>query len=200
MRPTLAAARLRSRLTQYLATTCPLTARKPGGRWRGVWSMPRPGCSAVPFCGSGVPSITPRPAGEKHWERVPGFAPYRHQTKAYERLSTLHGLSLATLVTAGTGSGKTASFLVPAFDRCRTVRGFWVHEFAARKGRATAPCWWTQRATGGGLAKPGPHRPNLIIYDRSWCIIDHFDPRRHIHSSSVRYCTGSRWPQAYAVR
>jgi ATP-dependent helicase YprA (DUF1998 family) len=50
---------------------------------------------------------------------VPAFAPYRHQAKAWERLSTLHGPARPTLITTGTGSGKTESFLVPVLDHCR---------------------------------------------------------------------------------
>lgn len=52
------------------------------------------------------------------------FKPYRHQERAFERLS---GKSpKATLVATGTGSGKTESFLYPILDYClkkRTDRG-----------------------------------------------------------------------------
>ncbi|GAA3533266.1 helicase [Aeromicrobium flavum] len=50
-----------------------------------------------------------------------GFAPYSHQAAAYERLSSLNlgpdkPRPLPTLVTTGTGSGKTEAFLHPILD------------------------------------------------------------------------------------
>ncbi|MCZ9346553.1 DEAD/DEAH box helicase, partial [Streptomyces sp. TRM76130] len=51
-----------------------------------------------------------------------GFEPYRHQARAWQRLSTLRGPARPTLITTGTGSGKTESFLVPVLDHCRRAR------------------------------------------------------------------------------
>ncbi|MEV0597628.1 DEAD/DEAH box helicase [Nonomuraea cavernae] len=47
-----------------------------------------------------------------------GFTPYRHQARAFERLSTLGKQAEPTLIATGTGSGKTESFLLPVLDRC----------------------------------------------------------------------------------
>lgn len=49
------------------------------------------------------------------------FAPYQHQTDAFERLS---GEKLrSTLVATGTGSGKTESYLWPILEHCRKNKG-----------------------------------------------------------------------------
>ncbi len=46
------------------------------------------------------------------------FQPYSHQARAFQRLSTRSGPGRPTLVTTGTGSGKTEAFLYPIIDHC----------------------------------------------------------------------------------
>jgi len=59
------------------------------------------------------------------WERTspldygPSFVPYAHQLRAFERLSARERRPQNTLVTTGTGSGKTECFLFPVLDHCR---------------------------------------------------------------------------------
>jgi hypothetical protein len=53
----------------------------------------------------------------------PGFRPYRHQAAAFARLSSLDREPEPVIVTTGTGSGKTESFLLPILDHCRRHRG-----------------------------------------------------------------------------
>lgn len=48
----------------------------------------------------------------------PTWPPYDHQVKAWARLSTKNKSPEATIVTTGTGSGKTESFLYPMLDYC----------------------------------------------------------------------------------
>lgn len=48
----------------------------------------------------------------------PAWPPYDHQVKAWTRLSTKNKSPEATIVTTGTGSGKTESFLYPMLDYC----------------------------------------------------------------------------------
>ncbi|WP_288338056.1 DEAD/DEAH box helicase [uncultured Gordonia sp.] len=54
-----------------------------------------------------------------------GFRPFQHQAEAFARLSTNGKAAQPTIVTTGTGSGKTESFLVPLLDHCKraTARG-----------------------------------------------------------------------------
>ena len=52
-------------------------------------------------------------------EIAPSFRPYRHQMRAFERLHGQRGHQPQhTLVTTGTGSGKTECFLYPVLDHC----------------------------------------------------------------------------------
>lgn len=49
----------------------------------------------------------------------PGFPPYRHQIEAFSKLTTEDGHHPQnTLITTGTGSGKTECFLFPILDYC----------------------------------------------------------------------------------
>lgn len=59
---------------------------------------------------------------EEFFPDVPlGFKPYRHQERAFERLSGPRPKS--TLVATGTGSGKTECFLLPVLDSCAKAKG-----------------------------------------------------------------------------
>lgn len=48
----------------------------------------------------------------------PEWPPYDHQVKAWQRLSTQLEHTKPTIITTGTGSGKTESFLYPILDYC----------------------------------------------------------------------------------
>lgn len=48
----------------------------------------------------------------------PNWPPYDHQVKSWTRLSTQNKQPEPTIVTTGTGSGKTESFLYPMLDYC----------------------------------------------------------------------------------
>ncbi|WP_445548797.1 DEAD/DEAH box helicase, partial [Frankia sp. CiP1_Cm_nod2] len=123
MRPTLAAEGLRANLTQYLTTTFALADAQEREALATFLNHPEHGIFRGPYLRIRTPF---RPASgdwRRHLEWVPAnFTPYEHQAKAFERLSTLHGPARPTLVTTGTGSGKTESFLIPVLDHCRRAR------------------------------------------------------------------------------
>jgi DEAD/DEAH box helicase domain-containing protein len=48
----------------------------------------------------------------------PNFPPYLHQYEAFKRLSTQNNVPKPVILTTGTGSGKTESFLYPLLDYC----------------------------------------------------------------------------------
>ena len=50
------------------------------------------------------------------------FHPFRHQWRAWTRLSSRDGKPQATIITTGTGSGKTECFLYPILDHCFHAR------------------------------------------------------------------------------
>ncbi|MFO1429764.1 MAG: DEAD/DEAH box helicase [Candidatus Competibacteraceae bacterium] len=62
-----------------------------------------------------------RPAtdsGERYFDLPVPFQPFRHQWLAWQRLTSKGHAPRSTLVTTGTGSGKTECFLFPILDHC----------------------------------------------------------------------------------
>ncbi|HEX5567134.1 MAG TPA: DEAD/DEAH box helicase, partial [Streptomyces sp.] len=124
MRPTLAAEQVRDSLSQYLSTTYALADESTRRALERFLTDPEDGIFRGPYLRIRTPF---RQAEGDAWQRhltwwPRGFTPHRHQELAWERLSTLHGPARPTLVTTGTGSGKTESFLVPVLDHCRRER------------------------------------------------------------------------------
>ncbi|MFJ7967544.1 DEAD/DEAH box helicase [Streptomyces sp. NPDC096324] len=127
MRPTLAAEQVRDSLSQYLSTTYALADEGTRTALEQFLGDPDDGIFRGPYLRIRTPFRSAEDDDwQRHltwWPRTKGFTtPYRHQERAWERLSTLHGPARPTLVTTGTGSGKTESFLVPILDHCRRER------------------------------------------------------------------------------
>lgn len=51
-----------------------------------------------------------------------GFQPHQHQARAFERLGTRESPAQPTIVTTGTGSGKTEAFLYPMLDHAARAK------------------------------------------------------------------------------
>lgn len=120
MRPTLQARGLKESLLQYLSTTYALSdegARESLHRFLGDETT---GMFRGPFHRVRTPFRTADESWRASLEWVrEGWTPYAHQAAAFARLSSARGHEpLPTLVTTGTGSGKTESFLYPILDHC----------------------------------------------------------------------------------
>ncbi|MGC4808214.1 DEAD/DEAH box helicase [Micromonospora sp. DT233] len=123
MRPTIAADTLRRALTQYLTTTFGLTEDGVRQGLEGFLSHPEQGIFRGPY----LRIRTPFRLADGDWRAgldwAPAdFVPWRHQAAAFARLSTKDKAAEPTLITTGTGSGKTESFLIPVLDHCRRQR------------------------------------------------------------------------------
>ncbi|WP_018801986.1 DEAD/DEAH box helicase [Salinispora arenicola] len=123
MIPSLAVDDLKGSLVQYLTTAFALAdddvhdvleaflTDEHTGVFRGPYLRVRPGF---------------RPATGRYrflldwWPE--GFEPFLHQERAWARLSSKGQEPKPTIVTTGTGSGKTEAFLVPILDHCRRAR------------------------------------------------------------------------------
>ncbi|MFD5244606.1 DEAD/DEAH box helicase [Amycolatopsis sp. NPDC058340] len=123
MKPTLAADELRRNITQYLTTTFALDDDATRDALEQFFNDPAEGIFRGPYLRIRTPFRPTDLDWRKHLDWAPaGFRPHQHQARAFERLSTLHGPAEPTLVTTGTGSGKTESFLVPILDHCARAR------------------------------------------------------------------------------
>ncbi len=123
MRPTLAAEELKTNLTQYLSTTFALADPPVREALEKFLNHPVNGIFRGPYLRIRTPF---RPADEG-WrdilEWVPDEpVPYLHQVQTWRRLSSFNHEPQPTLVTTGTGSGKTEAFLIPVLDHCRRAK------------------------------------------------------------------------------
>ncbi|MFC6017535.1 DEAD/DEAH box helicase [Plantactinospora solaniradicis] len=123
MKPTIAADTLQKTLTQYLTTTFGLTDEPVRSGLEAFLTHPEQGIFRGPYLRIRTPF---RPASGE-WRTAldwapADFTPYLHQAKAFRRLSTLGKDAEPTLITTGTGSGKTEAFLIPLLDHCRRAR------------------------------------------------------------------------------
>jgi DEAD/DEAH box helicase domain-containing protein len=60
--------------------------------------------------------------GEKFFDLAVPFTPFKHQWLSWQRLSSKASAPQSTIVTTGTGSGKTECFLYPVLDHCLRQR------------------------------------------------------------------------------
>jgi ATP-dependent helicase YprA (DUF1998 family) len=125
VRPTLEARGLKESLLQYLSTTYALSdegARESLHRFLGDEDT---GMFRGPFLRIRAPFTAADQSWREllDWKRDDGWTPYAHQAVAFARLSSMGGRTpQPTLVTTGTGSGKTEAFLYPVLDHCARER------------------------------------------------------------------------------
>ncbi|MEV0122672.1 DEAD/DEAH box helicase [Streptomyces sp. NPDC050703] len=125
MRPTLEAQGLKESLLQYLSTTYGLADEGVRKALHAFLGDETAGMFRGPYLRLRTPFTRADDGWQDHldWRRTDGWAPYAHQARAFARLTTRNGHTPEpTLVTTGTGSGKTESFLYPVLDHCARER------------------------------------------------------------------------------
>jgi len=123
MRPTLAAEELKRNLTQYLTTTFALADRPAREGLERFLNDDARGMFRGPYLRIRTPYV--HATGD--WRQVLDWAPehpvpYVHQVRSWQRLNSDGRDPEPTLITTGTGSGKTEAFLIPALGHCRRER------------------------------------------------------------------------------
>ncbi|TNC16614.1 DEAD/DEAH box helicase [Georgenia sp. 311] len=124
--PTVQAETIRESLLDYLTTTFALADEDARAALEEFLADPEDGIFKGPYVRLRLPFRPADPGWRDTLEWLPGFTPYGHQAAAFARLSSL-GLASGerprpTLVTTGTGSGKTEAFLYPILDHVRRAK------------------------------------------------------------------------------
>lgn len=119
--PSLEAKSVRESLLEYLTTTFALADKEERRVLHDFLADPESGIFKGPYVRLRLPFEAAPAGSEKVLGWYKGFPPYGHQAKAFARLSSANLTAekprpLPTLVTTGTGSGKTESFLYPILD------------------------------------------------------------------------------------
>lgn len=112
-------------LLDYLGTTFALADPDTRRVLDGFLQHPDTGIFRGPYIRTRLPFRPAADGWRDHLEWYEGFTPYGHQAAAFERLSTYgRGADrpLPTLVTTGTGSGKTEAFLYPILDHVQRAK------------------------------------------------------------------------------
>ncbi|WP_030609357.1 DEAD/DEAH box helicase [Streptomyces sclerotialus] len=125
MRPTLEAQGLKESLLQYLSTTYGLADEGARKALHAFLGNEKTGMFRGPYLRLRTPFTPAEDGWQQHldWVRTDGWTPYAHQARAFARLTSKDGHNpQPTLVTTGTGSGKTESFLYPVLDHCARER------------------------------------------------------------------------------
>jgi DEAD/DEAH box helicase domain-containing protein len=121
MFPTVVSSEIERALLDYLQTTFRLQDKELEDA---LFRYLRDGETGM-FRGPYLDVRLPLRKASEDWQRSspldygPSFVPYVHQRRAFERLSARERKPENTLVTTGTGSGKTECFLYPLLDHCR---------------------------------------------------------------------------------
>ncbi len=124
MIPSLVVTELREALVEYLATTFALSDDETRDALSEFLTKEGDGIFRGPYLSVRTPFQHVADDWKPQLEWLPDdFVPYAHQAESFQRLSSVGGRQPEpTLVTTGTGSGKTECFLYPVLDHCAGMR------------------------------------------------------------------------------
>ncbi len=114
---------LRASLQSYFQAAYTFRERAVGEAFHGFLADPERGIFKGPYLSVKLPFAKAGSQAEVPLEIKDKYVPYDHQLRAFQRLTTRNGhVPEGTIMTTGTGSGKTESFLYPLLDYCYAER------------------------------------------------------------------------------
>ena len=128
MLPATLAQDIRQQILHYLEATFNFRRRDEEEALRRFINDPENGLFKGPWVQIRRPFRPAADHGNQFFDLPAPFLPFRHQWLAWQRLTSKGQTPVSTLVTTGTGSGKTECFQVPILDHCYRER------LAGRKG------------------------------------------------------------------
>ena len=185
MIPNLVAKELKETILDYLDTTFSFQNRNLADALETFLNDKQKGMFKGPFLNMKLPFRKHDGSSPLPLDIAPDFTPYKHQMIAFERLSSKDGNTpKPSLITTGTGSGKTECFLFPiidhvsrnigkpgikamilypmnalAFDQARRIAKM-IYDNEQLKGRVTAGMYV------GGKGKNKTMGPDFVITDK----------------------------------
>ena len=114
---------IKEAIREYLKATFTFQQPELNKAFDNFISHERNGIFKGPYVSIKLPFVKANASDTIPLEIAPSFIPYKHQMLSFERLSSQNGhIPQPTLLTTGTGSGKTESFLFPLLDYCYANR------------------------------------------------------------------------------
>ncbi|MED5374279.1 MAG: DEAD/DEAH box helicase [Myxococcota bacterium] len=121
MIPSVVARQLQDNLLDYVGATLALSDAAVDDALQAHLAG-KNGLFAGPYLRLGLPFASAPADAPPVLDVGPPFVPYAHQRQAFEQLSSDQAQPRNTLITTGTGSGKTECFLYPILDHCQRHR------------------------------------------------------------------------------
>lgn len=111
---------IKESIVSYLKATFMFRKKEVAQAFDEFLNHPTKGMFKGPFLSLKLPFVkaTDNDIAKIPLQIKPDWRPYDHQIKSWQRLSTQSQNPLSTIVTTGTGSGKTEAFLYPILDYC----------------------------------------------------------------------------------
>ena len=118
MLPLQQAIEIKASITEYLKATFGFKDKSVYDSFFNFIDDKETGIFKGPYISLKLPFVTADKDAVIPLEIKPNFPPYKHQQISFERLTTENNKPKPTILTTGTGSGKTECFMYPVLDYC----------------------------------------------------------------------------------
>jgi len=118
MLPATLSQEVKKQVRHYLEATFPMRKPEMEQALGSFFNDPEKGIFKGPWLQLKRPFRIADSDGKQFFDLHVPFSPFKHQFESWRRLTSKDNIPKATIVTTGTGSGKTECFLFPLLDHC----------------------------------------------------------------------------------